>query len=236
MFIILDIIAVGLIILFAVLGAVKGFAKTLIEVVGYILAFVIAFSVAEYVADYIYENNVKETIVASVSDITKESADNAVVSISDSVDKIWESIPSYISAFSGITKESVTDYVETYSDKTDEGIEQLATSVSENVIKPVVVSAIELVVSILLIIILLFIVKILAKLIGNIFNKSVFKGMNRFLGFISGATKGLLFCLAIAAIISIVLPLFDNEFYFISPDNIEKTFVFKLFYNFVIGI
>lgn len=238
MYIFLDIIVIAIVVLFAILGAVKGFAKTFIEVVGYILAFMIAFSVAGYTADYVYENKIKETIVSSVSEVANESVSGAEESVAQTVDKIWESLPSFVTAFSGTTgfnKESLTEYVENSAAKTNSGVEQLAVSVSENIVKPIAVSAIHLTVTVILIIVLLFIVKILAKLIGNLFKKSVFKGVNGFLGSITGAAKGILICFVLATLISIILPMVNNELYFITPSEIEKTYLFKWIFNIVKG-
>ena len=78
---------------------------------------------------------------------------------------------------------------------------------------------------------LLFIVKLLARLIGGLFNKSVFRGLNRFLGGIAGCAKGMIIVLMFVALLTMLLPIFNNEISIISPENIDKTYIYKLFYN-----
>ena len=234
MYIIIDIAIVLIIALFVAFGIRKGFARTLVEAIGYILAVMIAFSVGEYTANYVYENNIKKSVVSSVSDVADNVTGDTEKAAKESVDKIWNSIPPYVSAFSGITgldKDSISDYLDSYSLKNDETIESVANSVSENVIKPIVVSSIKFVVSIVLIIVLLFIVKLLARLIGGLFNKSVFRGLNRFLGGIAGCAKGMIIVLMLVALLTMLLPIFNNEISIISPENIDKTYIYKLFYN-----
>lgn len=238
MFIILDVLIVCIVVLFAFFGIKKGFATTLTEVIGYILSFMIAFSVASYVADYVYEKKIKETVVNSVSEYVEKKTDKAVDSTNESVDAIWYSIPPYLSALSEITgldKEGIEKYIKDYSEKTNNNIEQTAIAVCENVIKPVVTSAIKLAVALILIVVLLFVVKIIARLIGSAFNKSVFRGINKFLGGVSGAAKGIIVALAFVMLISILLPLFNNEIYSITPQTINKTYIFKFFFNVVSG-
>ena len=237
-YIILDVLIIGIVVCFAFFGVKKGFARTLTEVIGYILSFMIAFSVASYVADYVYEKKIKETVVNSVSEYVEKKTDKAVDSTNESVDAIWYSIPPYLSALSEITgldKEGIEKYIKDYSEKTNNNIEQTAIAVCENVIKPVATSAIKLTVALILIVVLLFAVKLIARFIGNIFNKSVFKGINKFLGGISGAAKGIIVTLALVMLISILLPIFDNEIYFITPQTINKTYIFKFFFNIVSG-
>ena len=231
---VLDIILVFIVLIFAILGAKKGFARTTIEIVGFVLAFMVAFSVANYTADYVYEKKIRPSVVKSVSDIVSETAEKTGQNVNENVDVIWDSMPKYISAFSGIAgidKEKIRDYVEQQQEVTTSKTEELALSVCENVIKPIAVSAVKFTVTAILLIVLILLVKLIAKLIGGMFNKSIFKGANKFLGGIAGMCKGGLICLALAGLISIILPLFKNEIFNITPRLIEKTYLFKHLYN-----
>lgn len=230
---VLDIIIVCVVILFAILGAKKGFARTFVEIIGFVLAFMIAFSVANYTADYVYEKKIRPSVVKSVSDIAKQDVNETGENVNDSVDVIWDSMPKYVSAISGLAgldKEKIRDYIDERKQTTNEKIEDLALSVCENVVKPIAVSAVKFVVTAILIIVLLLLVKLLAKVIGGLFNKSVFKGTNKFLGGLAGVVKGALISFALVGLIFIVLPLFDNELFNITPQIIERTYIFKYLY------
>ncbi|MBQ5590401.1 MAG: CvpA family protein [Clostridia bacterium] len=229
---IFDLIIIGVVAFFMVIGARKGFVKSAIEIVGYILAFLIAFSVSNYVADYVYENKIKESVISSVSEIGKNSVENVLSDSQETADKVWDALPSYITALPTIDKEGITDFVETNIEKRNESIDELAISISGLVVKPIVTSAIKIIASIILIILLLFVVKFLAKLIGGLFNKSIFKVPNRFLGGLLGAVKGLVICAALLVIFINLLPLLNVKM----GIETDKTFIFKYLYEFIYRI
>ena len=231
---VLDIVIVCIIILFAILGAKKGFARTIIEIVGFVLSFVIAFSVANYAADYVYEKKIRPSVVKSVSEMAKQSAQETENNVNDKVDVIWDSMPKYVSALSGIfgfEKEEIRNYIDEQQQNANEKVEDLALSACENVVKPRAVSACKVVTTIVSPIILILLVKLVAKVIGGLFNKSIFKGTNKFLGVVAGATKGAMICFVIIGLLFIILPLFNNDLLDISPKVIEKTYIFKHIYN-----
>ena len=233
---VLDIILVCLVFIFAVMGAKKGFAKTIIEIVGLVLSFVIAFAVANYSADYVYEQKIKPSVAQSVSQALQENSNENAETIDEKVDAVWNSIPPYISIFSdvsGLNKDSIKKFVIDSNDNANEQVQKVAISVCDSVVKPIAISAIRFVVTLVLLIVLLFLVKVISKLIGGMFNKSVFKKTNKFLGTLTGAIKGAIISVALVGLVSILLPLFNNEMFFITPKLIDETYIFKFIYGFI---
>lgn len=225
--ILLDIIIVSIVALFIFFGIKKGFARSFIEIVGYILAILISFSVANTVSEYVYEKKIKETIVSSVSDIT----DKEIKGDSKSNEAIWEAIPSYLKTLTGLEKDTVDEYLNKYKKDTSDSVKGTAIAVSENVVKPIATSAVRLVVEIVLLILLLILVKFFAKIIGKLFNKSILRGVNKFFGGILGAAKGTLIALISVSIFMLLMPLFNNELFSVTPKVIESTFIFKYLVN-----
>lgn len=231
MSIVLDIILICLIALFGFLGASKGFARTLIEVVGYILVVFLSLNISSFVADYTYQNYIKQPIVETVSEKTDEKLEQSNASIEEKVDVIFESIPAPITAISGIEKDDISDFLNDYSTESVEKTEKISADICDGIVKPIIVPVIELLLSIILIIVLVILVKLIAKLVGNFFNKSVFKGVNKFLGVIAGAIKGIIISLLVVALFSIVFNICDNKLFYVTPEIIDKTYLFKVFYN-----
>lgn len=225
--IILDIIIVAIVALFILFGIKKGFARSFIEIVGYILAILISFSVATTVSDYVYEKKIKENIVSSVGELAYEKTDEA----GKSIDAVWDSIPTYIKTVAGIQKDSVDEYISEYKTNTSNSVKDMALAVSENIVKPIATSAIRLAVEIVLLILLLILVKFFAKIVGKLFNKSILRGTNKFLGGILGAGKGALIALISVSIFMLLMPMFDNEIFGVTPKIIESTIVFKYLVN-----
>ena len=93
----------------------------------------VAFSVANYTADYVYEKKIRPSVVKSVSDIVSETAEKTGQNVNENVDVIWDSMPKYISAFSGIAgidKEKIRDYIK----KCEQGNKAGQIDISKNAI------------------------------------------------------------------------------------------------------
>ena len=101
------------------------------------------------------------------------------------------------------------------------------------VAKPVVTKLMSLLIALVSIIILLFLVKILAKAINSLFSFSILKTLNRFLGGVFGAGKGILLSVVFCIIISLAVLVFKNDFGVFTDENVEKTYIFKYIYGLI---
>ncbi len=224
MSIIIDLIIIGIILLTVLISAKQGFVKIVIGVAGFIAAVLLAFSLSGPLANLTYQNVIEPPIVNSVAEDSSGSA-------SETVDKIWDSLPNVITDNAdslGISKESIIQSVEKETQTTAQGI---IGNVSQNVIKPVLTGILETVFAVILIIVLLFVVKILAKLINKVFSFSVVGKLNRTLGGVVGLVKGLLIALIACEVILLIISFTKNGIWIFNNENIEKTFIFKFLIN-----
>lgn len=228
--IVLDLIIVFIVVLFAALSAKKGFVRTFIEVVGFVAAITLAFNFSTIASDFIYDKAIEPSVFKTVTQITQPTE----VVIEDTVDKVFDKMPDFIteSKFFNLSKTDAVNSVKQDA-ASQNGESVLASSISNNVVKPPVVKLLSLILSAVFIFVFLFLVKILAKFINKIFSFSIVGGLNKFLGALIGIVKGiavsLIFCLAVSLILSFT----KNGFLIFNYENINSSYLFKFLMQFI---
>ncbi len=231
MWIILDILVIAIIIIYALISAKRGFVRTAIELVGFVLAVYLSFAVGGAVADGIYTYVVEPVIVDTIVDTVGETATN---SVSSTIDAVWQGMPELITKTAGnlgVTSESVKNNITAEAFNT-ESFEEIALQVADSVARPVVVPLIKTIVGFILFVVLLLVVKLLARIINRAFSLPLIGGLNRSLGGILGAAKGVVIAAVVCILISTVVTLSKNGFLIFTQENIAQTTIFKFFADF----
>lgn len=221
---VIDLIVVGIILLVTLISAKQGFVRTVLDVVGFVAAVVIAFTASQPLADITYDKFIEPSIVNSIEETVSSSTN-------DTVDNLWENIPSFITENGkdfGLSKESIKDMLST---GTQGDANATVISMSQNTIKPVCTGIIGTVFAVILMIVLLIIVRILAKLLNKVFSFSVVGKINTTLGGVLGVIKGLVIALLVCEIIVLIISFTDNGIWIFNNENINKTVVFKFLTN-----
>ncbi len=224
MYLIIDLILIGIIAIIALISAKQGFVRAVVEVAGFIAAVLIAFSVSKPLADVTYTKGIEPAIVNSVSE-------NAADSTSQTVDAIWESLPSFITENAHNFNISKQALEESISQEAQNNAQTILVNTSQKVIKPLVVGILETVYSVILIILLSFIVKILAKLLNKVFSFSIVGKLNSTLGGILGFVKGVAITLILCEVILLIISFTENGIWIFNNENIDKTILFKFLTN-----
>lgn len=217
---VIDLILIAVIIISVIWSAKKGFVRTLVEVVGLVLAIVVAFSLSSPLADVTYDKLVEPPIV-------KAAGETSAQTVSETTDKAWESIPSFITA-NGISKDKIENSVEDFTKKNAESV---MLQVSQKVIKPVALIVLKAIYSLILMIPLMFLVRLLAKLLNKLFSFSLVGALNRFLGGTIGLIKGVALAMILCKIIILIISFTGNGFWIFTSQNIEETYLFNFLTN-----
>lgn len=222
---ILDLIIAAIIVLCIFLSAKHGFMRTLIEVAGFVAALFLAFTVSSPLADITYDKVIEPSIIEKVEVASAE--EGAKVS-----NKLWDSLPGIIKKYSsgmGVSKESFTKKVDS---SVSGSIAGSAAKISKNVTKPIITKVLTAIYSLVISILLIIIFKILAKLINKLFSFSLVGKINAMLGGVVGIAKGVAIAFVFCMIISVLITFSKGGFWIFTPDNISRTYLFKLLYEF----
>lgn len=221
---ILDGIIVLIIAITVFLSAKKGFVRTLIEVVGLIAAIIVAFTFSTPVADSVYDKFVEPKIISTV----EESFNNTANTATDTVDAVWTKLPKFMtnSNFLNISKENVYEQIKTDTSAT---ATNMADTVSNSFVKPVVTKFVSLLFSVISVVVLIFVTKFLAKYINKLFNFSIVGKINKTLGGIIGLFKGVAVAIIFCLVISLIMSFTKNGFLIFTNDTVNSSYLFKFF-------
>lgn len=222
--IIIDLAVVLIIGLFVFLSAKKGFVKSVVETVGFVAAIVIAFSFSGTISEWGYNTFIEPSIIEMVDEQAKDLPSGAEVSVSldklpDFVVKNAEKFGLSLDEFSAVNGEEIVA----------NGVETVKETVI-GIVKPVSTKIISAVAFVILAVVLVIVANFLAKVINKLFSFSVIGTVNRVLGGILGAVKGLAIATVICMLIAFLAGL-GGGFLIFTDEVINSTFLFKTLAN-----
>lgn len=209
MSIILDVILLTVFIAFVFTAAKKGFMLSLLELIAVIVALALSYQLSPVVAQAAYDGFVEESLIETVETQIEENLN--VSSSAEQAEIILYAIPDFMVNFAssvGIEVEEVKAKItsEAFS------AENLATELVTKVAHPIVIAALTVVFFLLLATILMFVLKWVAGILSKIFKLPLIGTVNKVLGGVLGACKGVMVIIFISTILQVVFAGGDNEF------------------------
>lgn len=205
---ILDIIVIGLVLLFVVIGVLKGAARMIVGLLMSFLAFLAASWLGKWIAGVIYQNHFAPAVNKAVADA------------SGSAGSVIKDLPWWATRSLDISGKEITD--------SSTGIAGTVNAV----IEPIVSGVISILLTLVLFLVINFILhKLVMKPILAIFKLPVINTVNKILGGVIGAAEGILFVCMLAYILKLVLPYIDTDIGFLNESTIYNSFIFYHFYS-----
>lgn len=202
------------IILVAIFGATvygaakRGFVKSLLDFAAVILALVLSFQLSPLVATEVYDAYVEERIMLSIekelsektnSEKTQEAVQITVSAVPNFVYDIAKSL--------GVDTDKIEKEITTF----DFSSENAAKELTEKVIEPIAIEALNVVCFVILYIILAAVLDLLAGMISKIFKLPLLGTANKLLGALLGAAKGVVVVIFFAAALQLLFSGGDGE-------------------------
>ncbi len=225
MSIILDVIVVGLIVLGIILGIKRGFVRTVIELAGYILVLIIAATAAEPISEAVYDSFIRQTVEESISVAISETA---VESVEPTIDSVFENMPESLDKLLEFYSISSDTLKQSLGSQVDGASEGLAIRIADVLAVPIQ-SLIRLIFVALLFIIGLFVVRFLARFCNSVAKALPLVGsLNKALGGVAGALKGLAIAFFVANIFMMLLNLSAEGVFGITLKDAQASKLFSL--------
>ena len=236
----LDIIVLVIIIAQILNGRRKGLVKTVISMVGILIALVLAFLLARPIGMAIGQTFIAPPMRSTVISEVAKQAEAAVpahseqeklssIDLNEILENIPESVQSMLKSFN-VSMDGLKE--KTKELEKNQTIEQAKNSLINSIIDPIANGIGMLIAYVLLFIIFMIAIKILSGLSGIITKLPVIKQLNKSGGAIAGFIYGLVTVILLCSIINLAAPLIQKENTDFNGDTINKTVVFKHFYNF----
>lgn len=223
---ILDVVVVVVFALTVLAGFKNGFIDSVIGFVGLLAALVVAFFASGAVANGVYTAFIEKPVQTAIVETIEEATADTGASLQENLQKAEEALPGFVKSLMEKNEVSLT----ALADKAETGVqntgEQIATAVTEKVVRPAMTLLIRCIAFIVLFVALMILCSFLGKILGKIIKHSPFKGPDKLLGGVLGAIKGFLWALLIVTIMQMIAG-FTADDALISKKSIEETAVVK---------
>ena len=217
--IIIDLIILGVFVLFIFLGVKKGFVRTLLEMVGFFLALALAVMLSAGISGLIYQTMIRPSVVNAINDGIGNTADNSISSV-------MESLPGYVKNLA-----DQTQVEKTVQRAVDSKGEHTAENIADTLVKPVAENVLRAVLCILLFIVGLVLFRYLTKLIGKLVKITPLGGLDGILGGVLGGIKGLVFVCIAAMVFVLATPFLGPDFPLINTKTKEESMIIRMLEN-----
>lgn len=207
--IVLDIIAVAIVVLFAIIGYNSGFVKTIIELIGWIAVLLFASVLANQISGFVFDCFLSKPIITSIEEYIAEFGGNGV---NEYFNNLPDLIQKLLGAY-GINADKIGTAIES---------NQIAVSIVEQIRVPIV-SLISFVFNVIIFVLGIILVRLLARVCNSVITRiPLVSGLNRTLGFVSGVAKGFVITAVACWMFSFII-LFTGGFLGITYETICET-------------
>lgn len=208
MSLILDAILIAIFAAFVFFAVKKGFVLTLLELVAAVLSLVLAYSFSPVVAQTTYDSFIENKMIEVVKENIDDNVD--VSSTAGQAEAVLDAMPEYvvsIAASSGVDLNEIKEKISAEKISTD----NIATELVEKIAQPIVIGALTILMFMILSFLFLIALKFVAKLISKLFNIPIVGTVNKLLGGVLGAIKGVIVLILICTVLRFALSGGDGE-------------------------
>lgn len=208
-------------------GRKNGFTKTAIQTAGFVLSTAAAVTVSKIASTLLYTTLFQPALRTTLEASLENAVDTETVisGLKNAVSGL-PAISALLFDFSGVE----TTLSESVSLKASE----IAATVEESVLRPVIEPIFEAFLFVVVLLLLLAVVTLLAKSSRSVNEVPVIGKVNAFFGGVVGFVNGLVTLCALAAVLNIILRV-KGDSAFLSEEIIGKSFLFHYVYDLLCG-
>lgn len=219
---VLDLAVAAVIVVFLLIGRRRGAIRTVVELCGLAVAIVAAVALCGVLSDWIYSSMIRGSVIKSVESALGESAGQGAAA---QLERVLGVLPGFVLSASDAAQVSAS-----VTQAIAGGVHDGAVLVADQVVRPVTVALLRIVLAVVLTVLILLLIHALARLLDLIARLPVLHQLNRLLGALLGAAKGVVVVLLALAVLRIALPMREAPGLF-SPENLEQSILFGAMYE-----
>ncbi len=203
----------------------RGFWRIFLETAGLILSMALAIHFGGVLGEWTYDKVVEPKLVKVTVDTVSDTTQTTV-------EKLFDCLPEFLRSSDDIN--NAKDNALNELDRSLDGnTKEVATVTSREFLKPPVSMIFSLLYTLVLFAALSFIFKLLKRLFGGVFDHTKLTDkINKFLGAVLGIPRGLIACIALALLISLLNRLLGDSLPVISSEILDKTKIYSFIISF----
>lgn len=226
-----DLILIAIFVITIRRGWKTGFMSSLLRLSGWIVALLLIVGFSKPIAEWVYENLLHDKIVATVSAALPQDVLAAVNSGATATQETLDALQTMLDSLGGILGSASisTDSLRQVLDLMRTDGQTLAQAITDSILKPLVITAVQVAAGVVIFLVCLWLFKLLSKLSAQLHSShGAGGGMGSALGAILGFGEGLATNYVYAFILSSLATLAGDKLAFISPTIYHNTLLLHL--------
>jgi hypothetical protein len=183
-----------------------------------------------YKGNLVLSKFLANTIMKSLA-TNDSSMKNEIAAIKNTSDIIAKYIPQFSKGIDTAGTDALSNIILVLREAAENHITNFGNVISEKIVKPVALSSIKALIFLVIFVIISIILSFLVRALGFVNHIPVVGTLNKVLGFILGFTEAVIMILVFSALLGFVITITGNEIIAFNTITIEKTYLFKYFYN-----
>ncbi len=212
-------------------GWKTGFLSSLLRLSGWLVALFLIVSFSKPIAEWVYENLLYDKIVATVNAALPQDVLAAVNSGAATTQETLDALQTMLDSLGGILGSASinTDSLRQVLDLMRTDGETLAQAITDSILKPLVLTAVQVAADVVIFLVCLWLFKLLSKLSAHFHSsRGAVGGLGSALGAVLGFGEGLATNYVYAFLLSSLATLAGDKLSFISPTIYNNTLLLHL--------
>ena len=175
-----------------------------------------------------------DTLILSSVLAEKISEGTALGTMTNIINDIKNSLPSFVTGLSDKTDSSEDSVMEKiivtalYTANTD----NLAHDIADNMIRPTLLVPMRALIFVIIFVIIIIVINLLSRLFRTVNHIPVIGGVNKLFGAVAGFVQGAIVIFLVCIFVQVIISLTGNEIIFLNTMTIDQTYIFKHIYYF----
>ncbi|WP_085832667.1 CvpA family protein [Clostridium merdae] len=215
---IIDLILIGILTWFTIVGCEKGLIRSLAGFVGYVVASVAAAVIGRMAAGALYQNFIYDNMVGKITETLQKTAGQGA---EQQVQALQGSLPSFLgSHISG----------EGFLSALNGSIEKAAPQIA-NLLSPSVIGFTRLVVTVVLFSAIYFVVRIVLRMLNSLSRLPILHQIDMAAGGVVGFFSGCAIVLLVCMLLQLALPMMKDGLFGITQSEFKTSWVYQTLYE-----
>lgn len=215
---IIDLILIGILTWFTIVGCEKGLIRSLAGFVGYVVASVAAAVIGRMAAGALYQNFIYDNMVGKISETLQKTAGQGT---EQQVQALQGSLPSFLG--NHISSEGFLSAL-------NGSIEKAAPQIA-NLLSPSVIGFTRLVITVVLFSALYFVVRIVLRMLNSVSRLPILHQIDMAAGGVVGFLSGCAIVLLVCMLLQLALPMMKDGLFGIKQSEFKSSWVYQSLYE-----
>jgi len=225
-----DLIFILILLLMIRRGWRTGIFASVLRLAGWVVALLLIVAFSEQMATWIFENLLRDRVVAAVSAAIPRDVLNSIGAGAAATQDTLTAVQGILDQLGGLIGDTSinTQSLQGVLDLMQIDGETLAEAITDNILRPAVISGVQIIVAVLIFLVSVTVFKLLSRMTARRHRRRGRRGLNSLLGAVLGALEGFAAVFIYSFVLGLLAELGADKLRFISPTILNDTILVRL--------